>query len=158
MQKIMTCFWFDTDAEEAARFYTSIFNNSKILTVTRYSAAGPRPEGTVLTVTFQIDGQEFMALNGGPEFKFSEAISIVVNCETQAEIDRLWAALGDGGEIQMCGWLKDKYGVSWQIVPGFLDEMLANANPEQAKRVSEAIYQMKKLDMKALQEAYASAS
>jgi predicted 3-demethylubiquinone-9 3-methyltransferase (glyoxalase superfamily) len=157
MQKIMTCLWFDTQAEEAARFYTSIFNNSSILTVTRYSEVGPRPEGMVMTVTFQIDGQEFMALNGGPEFKFSEAISIVVNCETQAEIDRLWAALSDGGEIQMCGWLKDKYGVSWQIVPSMLDELLANANPEQVKRVTEAIFHMKKLDIQALQAAYQSA-
>ena len=157
MQKMMTCLWFDTQAEEAARFYTSIFNNSKILTVTRYSEVGPRPEGMVMTVTFQIDGQEFMALNGGPEFKFSEAISIVVNCETQAEIDRLWAALTEGGEIQMCGWLKDKYGVSWQIVPAMLDELLANANTEQGKRVTEAIFQMKKLDIQALQAAYESA-
>jgi predicted 3-demethylubiquinone-9 3-methyltransferase (glyoxalase superfamily) len=157
MQKIMTCLWFDTQAEEAARFYTSIFNNSNILTVTHYSEVGPRPEGMVMTVTFQIDRQEFMALNGGPEFKFSEAISIVVNAETQAEIDRLWESLSDGGEIQMCGWLKDKYGVSWQIVPSMLDELLANANPEQGKRVTEAIFQMKKLDISALQAAYESA-
>jgi predicted 3-demethylubiquinone-9 3-methyltransferase (glyoxalase superfamily) len=158
MQKITPCLWFDDKAEEAVNFYTSIFKNSKIKSITRYGEAGAevsgRPKGTVMTVTFQLDGQEFMALNGGPHFTFSSAISFIVNCRTQEEIDELWEKLSEGGEIEECGWLKDKYGVSWQIVPTVIGEMLQDKDAEKSDRVMEAILQMDKLDIKTLKQAY----
>jgi predicted 3-demethylubiquinone-9 3-methyltransferase (glyoxalase superfamily) len=154
MQKITPCLWFDTQGEEAAQYYTSIFANSKILDVTRYGAAGPRPEGTVMTVVFELDGQEFIALNGGPEFKFNEAVSFQVNCDTQEEVDRFWYALSADGEEGPCGWLKDKYGVSWQITPRLLDELIRDPDPEKSQRVMKAMLSMGKIDMAALQQAY----
>jgi len=152
MQKITPFLWFDDKAEEAANFYTSIFKNSKIVSISRYGEAGPRPEGMVMTVTFRLDGQEFTALNGGPEFKFTEAISFFVNCETQEEVDELWGKLSEGGE--QCGWLKDKYGLSWQIIPSALMEMLQDKDTEKSRRVMEAMLQMQKIDIKALRQAY----
>jgi predicted 3-demethylubiquinone-9 3-methyltransferase (glyoxalase superfamily) len=154
MQKITPCLWFDTQGEEAAQYYTSIFANSKILDVTRYGAAGPRPEGTVMTVVFELDGQEFIALNGGPEFKFNEAVSFQVNCDTQEEVDRFWYALSADGEEGPCGWRKDKYGVSWQITPRLLDELIRDPDPEKSQRVMKAMLSMGKIDMAALQQAY----
>ena len=158
MQKITPHLWFDNQAEEAVRFYVSLFKNSKILNVARYGDAGAkvsgRPAGSVMTVTFQLEGQEFMALNGGPHFKFTEAISFLVNCETQAEIDRLWEKLSQGGEQGPCGWLKDKYGLSWQIVPTVLGEMMQDKDPKKTEKVMEALLQMKKLDIAALRRAY----
>jgi len=153
-QKITPYLWFDTQAEEAARFYTSIFQDSRIVSVNRYRDAGPRPKGSVLTVVFELAGQSFVALNGGPQFPFTEAISLFVNCDTQAEVDTLWAKLLEGGQAQMCGWLKDRYGVSWQIVPGRLGEMLSDPDPVRAQRVTEAMLSMVKLDLAALEEAY----
>jgi predicted 3-demethylubiquinone-9 3-methyltransferase (glyoxalase superfamily) len=154
MQRITPFLWFDSQAEEAANFYTSIFKNSKIASISRYGEAGPRPEGMVMTVTFQLEGQEFTALNGGPEFKFTEAISFFVNCETQEEVDELWEKLSAGGEEQQCGWLKDRYGVSWQIIPSALMEMLQDKDPERSKKVMEAMLRMQKIDIKALRQAY----
>jgi predicted 3-demethylubiquinone-9 3-methyltransferase (glyoxalase superfamily) len=154
LQKITPNLWFDTEAEEAANFYTSIFKDSKVARVMRYGEAGPRPAGMVMTVTFQLDGQEFTALNGGPEFKFNEAISLLVNCETQEEVDELWDKLSDGGEKGPCGWLKDKFGVSWQIVPTVLDEMLQDKDADRANRVMKAMLQMTKIDIEALEKAY----
>jgi predicted 3-demethylubiquinone-9 3-methyltransferase (glyoxalase superfamily) len=158
MQKIMPCLWFDDQAEEAANFYTSIFNNSRITGVTRYGPAAAeaagRPEGTVLTITFQLEGQDFMALNGGPVFQFSPAISLVVNCRTQEEIDELWEKLSEGGAIQECGWLQDRFGVSWQIVPASLGEMLLDEDTEKTERVIKAMLPMKKLDKRSLEQAY----
>lgn len=154
MQKITPFLWFDTQAEEAMNFYVSIFKNSKIGSVTRYGEGGPGPAGTVLTAAFELDGQEFVALNGGPQFKFSEAISFLVSCETQEEIDEFWEKLSAGGEESQCGWLKDKYGLSWQIVPPVLSEMLQDKDPEKAKRVMEAMLQMTKLDIPTLKQAY----
>jgi len=158
MQKITPCLWFDDKAEEAVNFYVSIFKNSKIGTVARYGEAGAevsgRPKGTVMTVAFQLEGQEFLALNGGPIFKFSEAISFVVNCETQEEIDKMWEKLSAGGEKGRCGWLKDKYGLSWQIVPPVLGEMLHDKDAKKSERVMKAMLQMNKLDIKALKQAY----
>ena len=158
MKNITACLWFDDKAEEATKFYTSIFKNSKVGRITRYGEAGAkvsgRPLGSVMTATFEIEGQEFMALNGGPLFKFSEAISFIVNCETQQEIDELWEKLSDGGEKGVCGWLKDKYGLSWQIVPTMLAKMMQDRDSEKTNRVMQAILQMKKLDMKRLKEAY----
>jgi predicted 3-demethylubiquinone-9 3-methyltransferase (glyoxalase superfamily) len=154
MQKIVPFLWFDNQAEEAMYFYTSIFKNSKIISITRFGEAGPGAKGTVITATFQLEGQEFTALNGGPQFTFSEAISFFVNCETQDEVDELWEKLSDGGEIQQCGWLKDKYGVSWQIVPTVLIEMLQDEDAEKARRVTQAMLQMKKIDIGALRLAY----
>ena len=154
MQKITPFLWFDGKAEEAANFYTSIFQNSKILNISRYSEEGPGPAGTVMSATFQLDGQEFTALNGGPMFKFTEAISFFVRCETQEEIDQLWEKLSEGGEEEQCGWLKDKYGLSWQIIPVALMEMLQDKDPEKSKRVMEAMLQMQKIDIKALGQAY----
>jgi predicted 3-demethylubiquinone-9 3-methyltransferase (glyoxalase superfamily) len=158
MQKITPCLWFDNKAEEAAKFYVSIINNSKLGSITRYGEEGAkasgRPAGTVMTVTFQLNGQEFMALNGGPLFTFSPAISFVVNCETQEEIDTLWDKLSEGGEKNVCGWLQDKYGVSWQIVPTVLGEMLQDKDAGKTERVMKAMLQMTKLDIKALQQAY----
>jgi predicted 3-demethylubiquinone-9 3-methyltransferase (glyoxalase superfamily) len=158
MQKIIPHLWFDSQAEEAVRFYTSIFKRSKITNVMRYGEAGSkvagRPKGSVMTVAFQIEGQEFIALNGGPVFTFSPAISLFVKCKTQAEVDELWSKLTAGGEIQPCGWLKDKYGVSWQIVPMVLGEMLQDKDTERSERVMQAMLQMKKLDIETLQHAY----
>ena len=158
MQKISPFLWFDDKAEEAAKYYVSIFRNSKIRSVTRYDKAGAevsgRPEGTVMTVAFELDGQEFIALNGGPQFKFSEAISFVVKCETQGEIDELWEKLSRGGEEVECGWLKDRYGLSWQIVPAVLGEMMSDPDPARSQRVMEALVKMKKLDLAELKKAY----
>lgn len=154
MQKIITFLWFDNQAEEAVNFYTSIFNNAQIMEMTRYGKAGPGPEGSVMTVRFQLEGQAFLALNGGPEYKFTEAISLFVNCETQTEIDDLWAKLTEGGEAGPCGWLKDKYGLSWQIVPVSLLEFVSDPDPEKARRVTEAMFQMKKLNIATLRQAY----
>lgn len=158
MQKITPFLWFDNKAEEAVNFYVSIFKNSKIGSIARYGEAGAevsgRPKGTVMTVTFQIEGQEFVALNGGPIFTFSPAISFVVNCETQEEVDRLWEKLSEGGEREQCGWLKDKYGVSWQIVPTVLGEMLQDKDAEKSERVMKAMLQMNKIDIEGLKKAY----
>jgi predicted 3-demethylubiquinone-9 3-methyltransferase (glyoxalase superfamily) len=154
MQKITPCLWFDNNLEEAMEFYTSIFKNSKITEVSRYGEVGPGQPGTVMTATFELEGQEFMALNGGPEFKFTEAISFFVNCETQEEVDELWAKLTEGGEESQCGWLKDKYGLSWQIIPAILGELLGDKDPEKAGRVMKAMLQMQKIDIKKLQAAY----
>jgi predicted 3-demethylubiquinone-9 3-methyltransferase (glyoxalase superfamily) len=154
MQMITPNLWFDTQAEEAARFYTSIFKESKVVSVSHYGEAGPRPAGTVMTVNFELEGQEFTALNGGPEFKFNEAISLLVNCETQEEVDEFWEKLSEGGEKGPCGWLKDKYGVSWQIVPTVLEEMLQDEDAEKANRVMKAMLQMSKIDIAGLEKAY----
>ncbi len=156
MQKITPCLWFDTEGEEAARFYTSVFPNSKILEVARYGSAGPRPEGTVMTVSFELDGQEFVALNGGPEFTFNEAISFQVSCEDQEEVDAFWSALSEDGEEGPCGWLKDRYGVSWQIIPTALPELLSDPDREKSQRVMQAMLQMKKIEVDALEEAAAA--
>ena len=154
MQKITPFLWFDHQAEEAAALYTSLFPNSRIVSISHWGEAGPGPVGQVMIVTFQLDGQEFMALNGGPQFRFTEAISLVVNCETQQEVDRLWDALSAGGEVQECGWLKDRFGLSWQIVPVVLEVMLRDQDPERVRRVTQAMLQMQKLDIKTLQDAY----
>ncbi len=153
-QKITPFLWFDNQAEEATNFYVSIFKNSKVISVDRYGEAGPGLKGTVMTTSFELEGQGFMALNGGPEYKFTEAISFFVNCETQAEVDDLWEKLSAGGEKGPCGWLKDKYGVSWQIIPAVLGEMLSDPNPERSQRVMKVMLQMKKLDINALVRAY----
>jgi predicted 3-demethylubiquinone-9 3-methyltransferase (glyoxalase superfamily) len=157
-QKITPFLWFDDKAEEAAKFYTSIFKNSKIGKMTRYAeqAAGPtgRPTGSVMTVEFELEGQEFVALNGGPMFKFSEATSFVVNCETQEEVDYFWSKLSAGGEESRCGWLSDKFGLSWQVVPVVLIEMLADKDKAKAKRVMHAMLQMDKIDIPTLKKAY----
>ena len=155
MQTIKPCLWFDTQALDAAKFYVSIFKNSKLGKVSYYGEGAPLPKGTVLTVTFQLNGQEFMALNGGPVFKFTEAVSFVVNCETQAEIDDYWKKLtADGGQEVQCGWLKDKYGLSWQIVPTALGQMMKDKDPAKTNRVMQALMQMVKLDINGLQQAY----
>ena len=154
MQKITTFLWFDNKAEEAANFYVSLFKNSKILDVSHYGDTGPGTKGSVMTVNFQLEGQEFIALNGGPEFKFTEAISLYVNCKTQAEVDELWEKLtAGGGEESQCGWLKDKYGLSWQIVPTALTEMLSDPDAVKAQRVMQAMLQMKKIDIQKLKNA-----
>lgn len=158
MRKITPCLWFDNQAEEAANFYTSIFKNSMIVNVACYGEAGAeasgRPTGSVMTVAFQLQGQEFLALNGGPQFKFTEAISFTVNCKTQKEIDDFWRKLSEGGEKGPCGWLKDKYGMSWQIVPIVLGEMLQDKDTRKSEKVMKAMLQMKKLDIKGLRQAY----
>jgi len=154
MQKITPFLWFDKEAEEAMHFYVSIFKNSKVKGVTHYGEAGPGPAGTVMTASFELNGQEFVALNGGPNFKFTEAISFVVNCETQAEIEEFWEKLSAGGKTVQCGWLKDKYGLSWQIVPTALPRMLTDKDPEKSKRVFNAMMKMVKIDIAALQRAY----
>ena len=160
MQKIIPCLWFDSNAEEAVNFYTSVFKNSKIGDISRYGEAGyeihGKPAGTVLTIEFELNGQVFTALNGGPIFKFNEAISFQVNCESQEEVDYYWGKLSEGGDekAQQCGWLKDKYGVSWQIVPTVLVEMLLDKDAEKSERVMKALLQMRKLDIKALEQAY----
>ena len=159
-QKIVTNLWFDTQAEEAAYFYTSIFKNSSVGTILHYGESGPREAGLVLTVDFTLEGQRFTAINGGPHFTFTEAISLLVNCESQDEVDDLWAKLSaDGGEESVCGWLKDKYGLSWQIVPTVLEEMLAREDHNSAKfnSVMNAMLKMKKLDIAELEKAYADA-
>jgi predicted 3-demethylubiquinone-9 3-methyltransferase (glyoxalase superfamily) len=153
MQKIKTFLWFDDKAEEAAKFYVSIFKNSKIGEVSRYPEGSPGPVGKVMTVDFELDGQELIALNGGPEFRFTEAISLFVNCETQAEVDELWEKLSEGGEKSQCGWLKDRYGLSWQIVPTALGRLMADKDPEKAKRVMQSMLQMSKIDIAALERA-----
>ena len=160
MQKITPCLWFDSNAEEAVNFYTSIFKNSKIGNISRYGEAGyeihGKPAGTVLTMEFELNGQAFTALNGGPMFKFNEAISFQVNCESQEEVDYYWEKLSEGGDenAQVCGWLKDKYGLSWQIVPTVLGEMLQDKDAGKSGRVMEALLKMKKLDIEKLKEAY----
>ena|SRR6266498_3900329 len=153
MQKITPCLWFDTEGEEAANFYTSVFKNSKILNVSRYGEAGPRPAGMVMTVNFELEGQEFIALNGGPEFTFNEALSFQVNCETQDEVDEFWDRLSEGGETGPCGWLKDKYGVSWQVIPTVLDELISDPDPEKSQRAMKAMLGMSKIDIDALRKA-----
>lgn len=154
MQKIVPFLWFDGKAEEAMNFYVSIFKNSKVLSVTRYGPAGPGPKGTVMSATFQLEGQQFYALNGGPQFKFTPAISLFVNCQTQQEVDDLWKKLSAGGREDQCGWLQDKYGLSWQIIPTVLGEMLGDKDAGKAERVMRAMLQMKKIDIKGLRQAY----
>ena len=150
MQKLVPCLWFDHQAEEAAQFYTSIFKNSRITGIARYGEAGSKasgqPKGSVMTVTFELEGQPFVGLNGGPRFQFTPAISFVANCETQAELDELWGRLGEGGEIEQCGWLRDRFGISWQIVPANIQQM-AQADPERSDRMMQAILQMVKIDI-----------
>lgn len=156
MQKITTCLWFDTEGEDAAKFYTSLFPNSKIGDVARYGEAGPREAGTVMTVEFELDGQKFVALNGGPEFKFDEAISFQIGCESQEEVDKYWNALtGDGGEEGPCGWAKDKFGLSWQVVPTRLRELLSDPDREKSQRVMAAMLEMKRIEIPELEQAAA---
>jgi predicted 3-demethylubiquinone-9 3-methyltransferase (glyoxalase superfamily) len=153
MQKITPFLWFDGKAEEAMNFYISIFKNSKVLSISRYGEAGPGPKGTVMTTTFELNGQEFIALNGGPQFTFTEAISFVVNCETQHEVDELWEKLSTGGQKSRCGWLKDKYGLSWQVIPTILVELLQDKDPAKSSRVMQAMLQMDKIDIETLRRA-----
>jgi predicted 3-demethylubiquinone-9 3-methyltransferase (glyoxalase superfamily) len=157
MKQIVTFLWFDTEGEEAAKYYTSIFPNSKITDVTHYGSAGPRPEGTVMTVEFELDGMTFVALNGGPDFKFNEAISFQVPCESQEEVDAFWNTLSEGGEEGPCGWLKDRYGVSWQITPTRLPELLSDPDKDKAQRVMAAMLEMKKIEIDELEKAAAAA-
>ena len=153
LQKITPFLWFDNQAEEAARFYTAIFDNSKILSVARYGDAGPGPKGSVMTIEFDLDGQRFVGLNGGPHFKFTEAISFVVNCQTQEEVNQYWNRLSEGGQEVQCGWLQDKYGLSWQIVPEARPRLLKDPDPARANRVMKAMMQMKKIDIAGLEAA-----
>jgi predicted 3-demethylubiquinone-9 3-methyltransferase (glyoxalase superfamily) len=155
MQKITTYLWYDNQAEEAAVFYTSIFKNSRVLEVNRYGEGAPMPAGTAMTVRFELDGQEFIALNGGPHFKFNEAISLYVDCEDQAEVDYFWDRLVDGGEPSQCGWLKDRYGLSWQIIPRELPSLLFDQDPAKAQRATQAMFTMTKIDVEALRRAHA---
>jgi predicted 3-demethylubiquinone-9 3-methyltransferase (glyoxalase superfamily) len=154
MKEITPFLWFDENAEEAMNFYTSIFPDSTVLDVTRYGEAGPGTPGTVMSATFRLRGQEFMALNGGPEFTFTEAISFFVGCETQGEVDELWEKLSEGGEQQQCGWIKDRYGLSWQVVPIRLGELLSDPDPARSERVMAAMLKMGKIDIEGLQQAY----
>ncbi len=154
MQKITPFLWFDGKAEEAMNFYVSIFKNSKVVRVTRYGDAGPGPKGSVMSATFQLLGQDFYALNGGPEYTFTPAISLFVNCETQQEVDELWEKLSAGGKPNRCGWLTDKFGLSWQIIPSILGKLLGDKDPVKANRVMKAMLQMEKLSIQGLQEAY----
>jgi predicted 3-demethylubiquinone-9 3-methyltransferase (glyoxalase superfamily) len=154
MQKITPFLWFDSNAEEAVNFYVSIFKDSRVLSITRYGEGGPGPAGTVLTIAFLLQGQEFIALNGGPHFKFTEAISFSVNCETQEEVDAYWEKLSAGGEEGRCGWLKDKFGLSWQINPIVLGQMLQDKDPEKANRVMQSMLTMDKIDIATLKKAY----
>jgi predicted 3-demethylubiquinone-9 3-methyltransferase (glyoxalase superfamily) len=154
MPKIVPFLWFDGKAEEAMKFYASIFKNAKIGDVTRYGKAGPGPEGTVMSATFELEGQTFYALNGGPHFTFTPAISFFVNCETQQEVDELWEKLSEGGQIQQCGWLQDKFGLSWQIIPTILGKLLRDKDAAKAQRVMQAMLQMKKIDIARLKQAY----
>ncbi len=153
LRKITPCLWFDDQSEEAATFYTGIFENSRILDVTHYGTAGPRPEGMVMTVNFELDGQEFVALNGGPEFTFDEAISFQVNCDSQEEVDRFWSQLSEGGQEGPCGWVKDKFGLSWQIVPTVMDKLIRDPDSDRAQRAMKAMLGMSKLDIAELQRA-----
>ncbi len=153
MQKITPCLWFNTQSEEAAHFYTTVFENSRIVEVARYGAAGPGPEGTVMTVTFELDGQKFVALNGGPQFTFNEATSFQVSCETQDEVDYFWNRLSEGGEEGPCGWLKDRYGLSWQIVPTALIELVSEPDTEKSQAAIKAMLGMRKINIEALQRA-----
>jgi predicted 3-demethylubiquinone-9 3-methyltransferase (glyoxalase superfamily) len=155
MQKITPFLWFDGNAEEAVNFYISIFKNSKMGKISRYGDAGPGPKGSVMSMTFQIEGQEFFALNGGPQFKFTPAISFFVNCETQQEVDDLWEKLSAGGRTDRCGWLQDKFGLSWQIIPTVLGQLLGDKDPQRAKRAMQAMLQMTKIDIEKLQQAAA---
>ena len=157
MQKITPCLWFDTEGEEAATYYTSLFPNSRIREITRFGSAGPRAEGTVMTVSFELDGQEYVALNGGPDFTFNEAVSFQVSCEGQEEVDRLWSTLSEGGEEGPCGWLKDRFGLSWQIVPTALPRLLADPDRDRSQRVMQAMLEMRKIDIAALEAAGAAA-
>lgn len=158
MQKITPFLWFNDNAEEAAQFYMSVFPHSKLIGVTRYNEAGPGPNGGVMTVEFELDGQRFIALNGGPQFPFTEAVSFVVNCKNQEEVDRVWdQLLAGGGQPVQCGWLRDRFGLSWQVTPVQLHELLKNGDPEQSRRVMEAMLKMVKIDVHALEEAYAHA-
>ncbi len=157
MHEITPCLWFDTEGEEAALLYTSVFPNSRIVDISRYGSARPRPEGTVMTVSFELDGHKFVALNGGPDFTFSEAISFQVSCKTQEEVDAFWSKLSEGGEEGPCGWLKDRFGVSWQIVPTVLPKLLADPDPETSQRVMQAMLKMKKIEIDALERAAAQA-
>jgi predicted 3-demethylubiquinone-9 3-methyltransferase (glyoxalase superfamily) len=152
-QRITTNLWFDTEAEAAADFYTSVFHNSRVVNVTHYNEAGPREAGMVMTVEFELDGQRFVGINGGPEFDFSEAVSLEIACETQEEVDYYWERLTDGGSEGPCGWCKDRYGVSWQVVPSGMDELLGGGDPERGRRAMEAMFKMRKLDIGALREA-----
>jgi predicted 3-demethylubiquinone-9 3-methyltransferase (glyoxalase superfamily) len=154
MQKITPFLWFDNQAEEAMNLYVSIFKNSKILSISRYGEAGPGPAGSVMTATFQLEGQEFMVLNGGPDHKFTEAISLFVDCKTQEEVDELWEKFSEGGEQGPCGWLKDRFGLSWQIVPSVLGELLRDPDPAKSQRVMKAMLQMSKIDIAGLKAAY----
>jgi predicted 3-demethylubiquinone-9 3-methyltransferase (glyoxalase superfamily) len=154
MPRITPYLWFDDQAEEATNFYASVFKNSKVLDVKRYGEAGPGPKGTVMIVTFELEGQEFIALNGGPQFKFNEAISFYASCTNQEEVDELWERLSEGGEQGPCGWLKDKYGVSWQIIPTALTDLLSDTDPDKANRVMSAMLEMKKIDIQGLKDAY----
>ncbi|HJW76625.1 MAG TPA: VOC family protein [Thermoleophilia bacterium] len=158
MPKITPFLWFDTQAEEAAEFYVSIFKDSRILDVSRYGEAGPGPVGSVLTVRFELDGQEFLALNGGPQYTFTEAVSFLVDCENQGEVDEFWEKLSEGGEQGPCGWLKDRYGLSWQVTPTVLGRMLTDPDPDKRNRVMQAMLQMKKIDIAGLQKAYDEAA
>ncbi len=155
MKEITPCLWFDTEGEDAAKFYTSVFPNSRIVDVARYGSAGPRPEGTVMTVSFELNGQKYLALNGGPEFTFNEAISLQVSCEDQDEVDAFWSKLSEDGEEGPCGWLKDKYGLSWQIIPTALPELLSDPDPEVSQRVMAAMLEMRKIDVEGLERAAA---
>lgn len=155
MQKITPFLWYDTQAEEAANFYVSVFKNSRILNLSRYSDAGPGPKGSVMSVTFELDGQRFIALNGGPHFKFTPAISFFVDCKDQPEVDELWNKLSAGGRTDHCGWLQDKFGLSWQIIPSILGEMLADKDREKSKNVMQAMLKMDKIDVQGLQQVYA---
>jgi predicted 3-demethylubiquinone-9 3-methyltransferase (glyoxalase superfamily) len=158
MQPITPCLWFDTEGEEAANFYTSVFPNSRILDVSNYGEAGPREVGTVMTVSFELNGLQFLALNGGPQYRFSEAVSFQVSCETQDDVDHYWNALADGGEEGPCGWLKDRFGVSWQVVPRALPRLLGDPDKEKAQRVMRAMMQMKKLQIDELERAAAESA
>lgn len=152
-QKIIPNLWFDTQAEEAAHFYLSVFDNSRVVNVTHYTDAGPRPAGTVMTVEFELDGQRFVGINGGPQFTFDEAVSFQITCDTQEEVDYYWERLTDGGEESQCGWLKDRYGLSWQVVPTGMDEVFADPDPQRAQRAMQAMLGMRKIDVAALRRA-----
>ena len=153
MQKIIPNLWFDTQAEEAAAFYTSVFDDSRIVNVTHYTEAGPRPAGTVMTVEFELNGQRFVGINGGPEFTFDEAVSFQIDCQDQDEVDYFWEKLSEGGEESQCGWLKDRYGLSWQVVPTGMDEIFSDPDPDRAQRAMQAMLKMSKLDIAALRSA-----
>jgi predicted 3-demethylubiquinone-9 3-methyltransferase (glyoxalase superfamily) len=155
LQKITPWLWLDDQAEEAAKFYTSVFKNSKVTNTTHYSEAGPRPKGMVLTVSFELDGQPFVALNGGPEFKFNESVSFLIDCADQDEVDYFWEKLSEGGEKSVCGWLKDRYGLSWQVVPTILEELMNDPDPLKARRATEAMLKMTKIEIDELKRAHA---